>query len=442
MSDRLLIRGATILTMTPSFDTVEGDVLVEDGRITAVGRIGVVPASTSIVEAHGDYLLPGFIQTHVHLCQTLFRGYADDLALLDWLRSRVWPLEAAHSPRSLGAAARLAAAELIQGGTTTVLTMETVHDTDAVFEALEPTGLRAIVGKCMMDADEAVPARLRERTQASLDESLALAKRWHGRANGRLRAALAPRFAVSCSRDLLEAVAHAARDQSLLVHTHASENRDEVALVRERTGLRNIEYLASVGLAAPHVCVAHCVWLDEHEQALLARHDMRVLHCPGSNLKLGSGLAPVDELRRLGVSVSLGADGAACNNHLDMFQEMRLAATIQAVRRGPGALTARDALAMATREGARALGLLDEVGTVEAGKRADLVLVRRGQVHTAPDPDPYATLVYASRASDVRAVWVDGAPLVSEGQPTRWDPAALAAEATSESRALAARAGI
>jgi cytosine/adenosine deaminase-related metal-dependent hydrolase len=188
----LLIRHARILTMNDAFAIVEGDVLVRDGRIEAVGQVPTPPDNTVTLDAGGDYLLPGFVQTHVHLCQTLFRGYADDRPLLDWLRARIWPMEAAHTPASLAAAAALAASELLQGGTTSVLTMETVHDTDAVFEALEPTGLRAVVGKCMMDADASVPTRLLERTRASIDESLALAARWHGRADGRLRAALSP----------------------------------------------------------------------------------------------------------------------------------------------------------------------------------------------------------------------------------------------------------
>jgi 5-methylthioadenosine/S-adenosylhomocysteine deaminase len=437
----LLIRNATILTMNHAFDIVEGDVLISEGRVAAMGVVEPPPLGPTI-DAGGDYLLPGFVQTHIHLCQTLFRGYADDMALLDWLRTRIWPMEAAHTPRSLAAAASLAAAELVQGGTTAVLTMETVHDTDAVFEALEPTGLRAVVGKCMMDADDAVPARLREQTHASIDESLALAARWHGGGQGRLRAAFAPRFAVSCSRELLDEVGRLSRERSLLVHSHASENRDEIALVRQRTGLGNIEYFAATGLTAPHVCLAHCVWVDDREQALLSEGDVKVLHCPGSNLKLGSGLAPVAEMRRRGISVSLGADGAACNNHLDMFQEMRLAATLQAVRSGPGALTARDTLAMATREGARALGLDEEIGTIELGKRADLVLIRRGVPHITPDPDPYTTLVYAARPTDVRAVMVDGELLVSEGRPTRWDEAELSARARVEARGLAARAGL
>lgn len=431
----LSIRNATIITMNDAFDLIEGDVVIRGGRIHSIGSSGDAPVDR-VIDARGAYLLPGFIQTHVHLCQTLFRGYADDLALLDWLKTRVWPMEAAHTPRSLAAAAQQAAAELLRSGTTTVLTMETVHDTDAVFEALEPMGLRAVVGKCMMDADDAVPRRLMEDTARSIDESVALAKRWHGRAGGRLRAAFAPRFAVSCSRELLEAVGRLAHEHQLVVHTHASENRDEIALIKSRTGRSNIDYLADTGLTSPHLCLAHCVWVDDREQSLMAERGVKVLHCPGSNLKLGSGLAPVVEMRAKGISVSLGADGAACNNHLDMFEEMRLAAVLQSVRRQPGALTARDAIQMATREGAKALGLQDEIGSIEVGKRADLVLI------DAKGPDPYSTIVYASRGTDVRTTIVDGRVLIDDFAPTSWDFAAITATARHEAAALAARANL
>lgn len=427
--------------MNDALEVGDGDVLVRDGRFVAVGHVPAGERVDRVIEAHGAFLLPGFIQTHVHLCQTLFRGYADDLALLDWLTERVWPMEAAHTPASLAAAARQAASELLLSGTTTVLTMETVHDTDAVFAALEPMGLRAVVGKCMMDADEAVPARLLEKTAQSLDESVAIAGRWHGRANGRLRAALAPRFAVSCSQGLLEAVAALSREHGLLVHTHASENRDEIALIRDRTGRSNIDYLAHTGLTSPRLCLAHCVWVDDREQSVMAEHDVKVLHCPGSNLKLGSGLAPVVEMRAKGLSVSLGADGAACNNHLDMFEEMRLAAVLQSVRKGPGALTARDALWMATREGARALGLERDLGSIETGKRADFLLVDRDRPQFMASHDPYSTLVYSARGGDVRTTVVDGEILVDQFRPVRWDPAEIAAEARREAGQLATRAG-
>ncbi len=440
-SPSLIVRGATIVTMNDAFDVVEGDLLVRDGRLVSVGVLPARERADRIIDAHGAFLVPGLIQTHIHLCQTLFRGYADDLALLDWLKARVWPMEAAHTPASLAAAARQAASELLMSGTTTVLTMETVHDTDAVFEALEPMGLRAVVGKCMMDADDAAPARLIEKTTQSLDESVAIAKRWHGRANGRLRAAFAPRFAVSCSQALLEAVAALSQEHGFVVHTHASENRDETALIRARTGRSNIDYLAHTGLTSPRLCLAHCVWVDDREQSVMAEHEVKVLHCPGSNLKLGSGLAPVVEMRAKGISVSLGADGAACNNHLDMFEEMRLAAVLQSVRKGPGSLTARDALWMATREGARAIGLERELGSIEVGKRADFLLVDRDRPQFMASHDPYSTLVYSARGSDVRTTVVDGEVLVDAFRPTRWDPAEIAAAARTEAAALAARAG-
>jgi 5-methylthioadenosine/S-adenosylhomocysteine deaminase len=438
----LLIRGGTILTLNDAFETIEGDVWIQDGRIAAVGTAPPEAIGAPSIEAAGALVLPGFVQTHIHLCQTLFRGLADDLPLLAWLRERIWPLEAAHDPRTLVVSARLAAAELQTGGTTCVLTMETVHDTDAVFEALVPTGMRAVVGKCLMNVGDGTPHRLRQDARAALDESLALHRRWHGTANGRLQAALAPRFALSCSRDLLESAAGAANQHSLLVHTHASEQREEVELVRAQTGLDNVAYLDAVGLATERLCVAHCVWATEAEQVTLAERRAKVLHCPGSNLKLGSGIAPVLEMRARGISVSLGADGAACNNTLDMFNEMRLAAMLQAGRRGPGLLTARDAVWMATREGARALGLESQIGSIEVGKKADVIVVATSGLHQTPGEDPYSDLVYASRPSDVRATVIDGVLVARDGHVVWEDPERVRVAAVEAQRALVRRAGL
>jgi 5-methylthioadenosine/S-adenosylhomocysteine deaminase len=438
----VLIRNGLILTMNDRFELLEGDVSVRDGRIAAVAR-RIDDPHDRIVDARGGYVLPGFVQTHIHLCQTLFRGYADDLPLMDWLRQRVWPMEAAHSPATLRAATRLAALELLTTGTTTVLTMETVHDTDVVFETVAEIGLRATIGKCMMDGAAEVPPRLQERTQASLDDSIALRKRWHGACGGRLGAAFAPRFAVSCSRELLEAVADLSKGNGALVHTHASESLDEIGLVRRISGgLSNIEYFARLRLASPQLCAAHCVWVDEREQAIMAERGVKVMHCPGSNLKLGSGIAPVAAMRERGITVSLGADGAACNNRLDMFEEMRLAAVLQATTGQPGILPARDVLWMATRGGARTLALEDEIGSLETGKRADLIVVDRDGPHLQPGPDPYSTLVYAARGTDVRITMIDGDVLVDDFASTRMDRAEIVAEARAAARELAARAAL
>jgi 5-methylthioadenosine/S-adenosylhomocysteine deaminase len=438
----LLIRNGVIVTMDDQFRIVEGDVSIRDRRIAAIDR-NITDTHDLVIDARGGFVLPGFVQTHIHLCQTLFRGYADDLTLMEWLRKRVWPMEAAHDAASLRAAARLASTELLCSGTTSVLTMETVHDTDVVFEAIVESGMRATIGKCMMDSADEAPARLHESTHGSIDESVALLKRWKGAGDGRVRAAFAPRFAVSCSRELLEAVASLSEDHRSLVHTHASEARDEIAIVKGQSGgLSNLEYFDAVHLASPRLCAAHCVWVDEREQQLLADRDVKVMHCPGSNLKLGSGIAPVPEMRARGITVSLGTDGAACNNRLDMFDEMRTAAVLQAMRLQPGVLTARDVLWMATRAGARTLGLDAEIGSITVGKSGDVIVVDRDRPHLATGPDPYSTLVYAARGTDVRATVVDGELLVDEFTPLRVDRAEVVSEARQAARQLATRAGL
>jgi 5-methylthioadenosine/S-adenosylhomocysteine deaminase len=411
MAGRILIRDATIITLDGANRIFEGSVAIDQGRIVAVEPSGAAGFNTVfdyLIDGRGCALLPGFVQTHIHLCQTLFRGAADDLELIDWLKQRVWPMEAAHTPESLYASARLGIAELIKGGTTCALTMETVNHTDSVFRAVEEAGFRATVGKCMMDQGNGVPAALNEETEDSIAESLELLERWNGRADGRIRYCFAPRFAVSCTRELLERVARLSRELGVMVHTHASENRDEIAMVERATGKRNIEYLRDVGLTAPHVVLAHCVHLDDAEMEILRSTGAHVAHCPSSNLKLASGIARVAELLDRGVSVSLGADGAPCNNRLNMFTEMRTAALLQKVLHGSRALPAETALRMATINGAKALGLADQIGSVEVGKRADLQLINLNRLHTTPHPDPISTIVYAAEACDVEAVIIDG----------------------------------
>ena len=435
MDESVLIKGATVITLDPENRIFEGDLLIQEGHIRQMGA--ALPTSGGeVIDARGCALLPGFVQTHVHLCQTLFRGAADDLALIDWLKERIWPMEAAHTRSSVYASARLGIAELIRGGTTCALTMETVHHTEAVFEAVEESGFRATVGKCMMDRTEGVPEGLHEDTDESLEESLALLERWHGSAQGRIRYCFAPRFTLSCTRALLESVAHLARERGVLVHTHASENRDEIRMVERDTGRRNIEYLNDVGLASANAVFAHCVWVDENEIEILSRTKTSVAHCPSSNLKLGSGIAPVPYMMERGITVSLGADGAPCNNRLDMFTEMRTAALIQKALHGPETLTALTVLRMATIDGARAIGLGDEIGSIEAGKRADLTLVNLDRLHTTPRFDTVSTLVYAACASDVETVIIDGRIIMRDGRLATLDEEKVIQNARDEASRL------
>jgi len=436
----ILIENGTLVTMDTRDSIVHGDILIADGRIAEIGGTG--HTADTVIDATDCAVIPGFVQTHIHLCQTLFRGAADDLALIDWLKQRVWPMEAAHSVESVAASARLGIAELIKGGTTCALTMETVNHTAEVFKIVEGTGFRATGGKCMMDKGDEVPAALQEETGNSIDESIALLEAWHGAGDGRIRYCFAPRFAISCTRELLQKVASLARARGVMVHTHASENRTECELVQAESGLRNIAYLDSVGLTGRHVALAHCVHLSVDEIETLKSTGTNVVHCPSSNLKLGSGIAPVAKLLEQGISVSLGADGAACNNRLDMFTEMRTAALLQKVLHGPEVLPARRVLRMATIDGARALGLDADVGSLAPGKRADLAVVRLGRLHTTPATDVVSALVYSAEADDVDTVIIDGRLVMRDRNLLTIDEPETIAAANSEAQKLLARAGV
>jgi 5-methylthioadenosine/S-adenosylhomocysteine deaminase len=438
MSETILIKGGTIVTMDEKNSIVRGDVLIRDGRIAEVGRID--SDADTIIEAAGCAVLPGFVQTHIHLCQTLFRGSADDLALIDWLKQRVWPMEAAHTAASIRASARLGIAELVKGGTTCALTMETVRHTEEVLRVVDETGFRATVGKCMMDKGEEVPAGLLEKTRESIRESVALIEKWHGAAGGRVRCCFAPRFAVSCTQELLQEVAELSRTHQVMIHTHASENRKECELVEAESGRRNVAYLDSLGISGGHVLLAHCVHLDTEEMETLARTKTNVAHCPSSNLKLGSGLARVAEMLARRIPVSLGADGAACNNRLDMFTEMRTAALLQKLAHGPEVLPAGRVLRMATIDGARALGLEKEIGSLEAGKRADAIVVSLDQLHSSPRRDIVSALVYSAVASDVRATVIDGQVLMRDAELLTMNEAGVIEEANREAKSLTERA--
>src|SRR2546423_10309055 len=426
MIQSILIRNGTVVTMDSQNSIVRGDVLIRDGRIAEIDE-RINAEADEVVDARGCAVLPGFVQTHIHLCQTLFRGAADDLPLIDWLKKRVWPMEAAHSAKSIRASAQLGIAELIKGGTTCALTMETVRHTEEVLRAVEESGFRANVGKCMMDKGDDVPAALREETRISIDESLRLIDKWNGAANGRIRCCFAPRFAISCTRELLSGVSTLAKQHGVTIHTHASENRNECEIVERETGDRNIDYLNSLGIVGPHVVLAHCIHLDNTEMETLASTKTNVAHCPSSNLKLGSGIARVTEMLARGIPVSLGADGAACNNRLDMFTEMRTAALLQKALHGPEVLPAARALRMATIDGAQAMGLGKEIGSIEPGKRADLIVVDVSELHAAPTGDVVSALVYSAQASDVRATIIDGQVVMRDRELlTLHEPAVLA----------------
>jgi len=424
----LHVRGGIVVPMVRDRDWFQGDILVRGGRIIEVIRGPAVGVdATEVIDADDDLVLPGLIQGHVHVVQSLLRHQADGLELLDWLRHRTWPYEASLDGDGVEVAAELGIAELLTGGTTTALDFGTTRHHDRVFVAAERMGIRLCSGKTHMDIGDDVPRGLLEDTDRSLEDAVELGEKWHSAAGGRLRYAVAPRFALSCSRRLLEGCAELARSRGWLLQSHAAENRAEVAAVRELTGRSNIGFLDDVGLTGSDVVLAHGVHLDPEEMSILARTGTRVCHCPGANLKLASGIADLPGLWAAGVVVALGADGPPCNNRLSVFNEMSLAGSIHGLRHGPTAVDPWAVLAMATREGAQALHLASELGTLEPGKAADLVVLGGHHWSLLPDGDPASRVVYGGSALQVRHVAVAGKLLVCDGALTTVDEPELVA---------------
>lgn len=414
---KYLIRNSTLLPMLKDGESLRQDLLIEDGYIKEIGKIESVNSATTI-DATDCFTLPGFIQGHIHLVQTLLRHQADDLELLDWLKERTWPFEAAMSGDAVEASSLLGASELLLGGTTTICDYGTTHNHERVMRVVEKSGLRYVGGKTQMDQGEGVPKNLLEKTDASLREVYDLGKKWHKSQGGRIQYAVTPRFAVSCSENLLRESVKMARENGWYLQTHSSENKGEIDLVEKITGKRNILYLHDMGFSGPDTILAHCVHVSEKEMSILSETKTRVCHCPGSNLKLASGIADIPEMLKRNIPVMLGADGAPCNNRLSIFTEMSLAATLHKVKYGPRAMPAWQVLKMATIDGAKALRLDKEIGTLEVGKKADIVVISRKSLSMNPDGDPASQIVYGASPSDVLHVFVDGKKLVSGSKLT------------------------
>ncbi len=423
---RLLVEGGTLLGLTTKEDVHPGtDLYAEGGTIRVVGEEAAERASipgepVERIDAKGKWVLPGFVQAHIHLCQTLLRNGPEELELLPWLERHVWPGEAAHDVETMSVSGRLGLAECLSSGVTAVLDMGTVRHTDALFRVAARAGIRYTGGNVLMDDPETTPVNLRARAAEGLAETERLRSYWQGRDRGRLRVAVQPRFVVTCTEKLLRTAAEYAEEKDLVVHTHASENRTEIDLVRARTGSGNMTYLERVGLLTDRTCLAHAVHLEDGDFQRLAEHRTSVVHCPSSNLKLSSGICSVTELQAAGVRVALGSDGAACNDHLDPFREMRLAAFLPRSRTPPGFLSAFAALRMATWEGAHALGLPGEEGLVPGG-RADLALLDPDVGWSLPhdwSPAPYGSIVYSMGRENVFATVVDGVVRYRASDPT------------------------
>lgn len=399
----------------------KGDILINNDKIEKIsGEIIEKDPDTKIIDGNGLVAMPGFIQPHVHLCQTLFRGTADDLELLDWLKLKIWPLEGAHDGESIAWSAKLGLAELIKGGTTSIVDMETVHYTDDAIKQIYDSGIRAITGKVMMDYGDDVPKSLMETKQESINQSLELLKKWNGKDGGRIEYAFTPRFAVSCSDELLSEVSVLSKEYGVKVHTHASENRGEIAFVEKDRCMRNIMYFDKLGLLNENLIIAHCIWLDEIEMTKLQKSKAKVVTCPSSNSKLASGVAKVPEMIAMGIDVGIAADGAPCNNNLDMFCEMKLSSLLQKLRLGPKAMDCKQVLYTATMGGAKVMGKEKEIGSLEEGKKADIILLNLNNIHNSPsyNVDVESQIVFSASTTDVVTTIVNGKILMENRKLT------------------------
>ena len=433
-----LIQNATVITMNDQGTVIpRGDVLVQDQHIIAVGpdlATDHLPEKPILTDGSGMWVVPGFVQPHVHLCQTLFKGLAEDFSLLDWLRNRIWPLEAGHTESSMEASAKLGIYELLAGGTTTIMDMGTVRHTDVLFETCGRLGIRATIGKAMMERGKGMPPALRETPELCLRTAVELADRYHDTADDRLKYCFYPRFLLSVGEGLLKETVAEARARKCRLTTHASENPEEALAVVEQTKMESVRFLEKCGFLGPDVVLAHAIHLTAGEFNLLKDSGTHVVHCPSSNAKLASGTAKVVEMLKGGINVGLASDGAPCNNNHCMFTEMRLAAHMQNLRsQQPGSLPAMQAVYMATRGGAAAMGLSAEIGSIEAGKKADMVMLNPCRHHSfGPFTDPYTRLVYSMDARNVVSTWVDGKRLYHKGHLRGVGEASLMHEAGQE----------
>lgn len=435
----ILIQNGMLVTMNPSREVFTGDLLVDGKKIQKIGKnlSAHVPKSTQVIDATNKFVVPGLVQAHVHLCQILFRGEADDLALLDWLEKKIWPMEHAHSEDSIRASARLGLLEMQKYGTTTILDMGTVQHADALLETVIESGMRYWGGKCLMDAKD-LSGPLYEETSISLRETERLISAWKNRSE-LVNYALCPRFVVSCTQPLLEACASLQKQHDCLVHTHASENLDEIALVQKLTGLGNIEYLNKIDLLNSKSVIVHGVHMSDQDVALMAKQNAPLVHCPTSNLKLASGIAPIDLYLKKGLTIGLGCDGAPCNNTMDPFIEMKLCALLQKPRFGPTALPAKIAFELATLGGAKVLNQASCIGSLEAGKLADIVLVDRTHPSVCTVDDPYSALVYSCTGRDVTDVFINGRQIISNRAHVFWNEEEIAQSAQAEKKKLLER---
>ena len=414
MNNTILIKNALILNPN-NFENKKQSLLIKDDLIAEIAETIDEGNVDKIIDAEGKILLPGLINTHTHLSMTLFRGLADDLSLDSWLNDHIWPMEANLNGDYCYIGALLGAVELIKSGTTTFSDM--YFYMEDVARAVEDAGIRAVLSYGMIDFGDA------EKREAEIEENLQLFKSCNGMADGRIKVFFGPHSPYTASEDLLIKVRELADEYNMGIHIHVSETEKEINDSLDEKGLRPFEYLEKIGFLGPDVVAAHCVWLSDEEIKIIKKHDVKVSHNPCSNMKLASGIAPVSKLIENDICVSIGTDGASSNNNLDLIEELKTASLLQKVSTlDPKVLTSDESITMATIKGAEALGLENEIGSIEVGKKADIILIDTNSANMVPDSSSLSSnVIYSANGSNVDTTICNGKILMENKKLTVLD---------------------
>lgn len=411
----ILIKNAIILNPGEN-DCLKttSSLLIKDDIIAEIGD-NITEKADKVIDGEGKILMPGLINTHTHLSMTLFRGLADDLSLDTWLNDYIWPVEAHLNGYYCYIGALLGAVELIKSGTTTFSDM--YFYMEDVARAVDESGLRAVLSYGMIDfADE-------EKRRAEIAANVDLFKNCNNAAEGRIKVFFGPHAPYTASKELLDEVRDLASKFNTGIHIHVAETQKEVEDILEQTGKRPFEYLDDIGFLGPNVVAAHAVWLSEEEIDIIMDREVKISHNPCSNMKLASGISPVANMLSHDICVSIGTDGASSNNNLDLIEEMKTASLLQKVATlDPKVLTSEETLAMATINGARTLGLENEIGSIEVGKKADLILIDTDEANMTPDSSCISSnVVYAAKGSNVDTTICNGKILMENRKLTTLD---------------------
>jgi len=425
----ILIKNATIITQNNHRDVFKGSLFIEDECITEISKEPMSVEADIEIDASGQVAIPGLINTHTHLPMTLLRGYGDDMVLSEWLQTRIWPVEAKLSSSSVKVGAQLGLLEMMKSGTTTFFDMYFFED--IIAQTVKDLGLRAVLGFAFID--HGTPQYPAEELFPQAERFI---KEWNR--DDRITPGLAPHGTYTCGPETLQKVRKLADQYHIPIQIHCAETRDEIYDVKEKYGKRPIEQLTEYGLLAEDVVLAHCGWITKNEIREMQRSNVNVSHCPVSNMKIATGgFAPVPEMIDASVCVSLGTDGAASNNTLDMFETMKFTALLHKQHRwDPKVVPAQTVLDFATIHGAKALGLQDTLGSLEEGKLADVVLVDFNRPRLTPCHDPISHLVYAANGSDVRTTIVHGKPVVLNNEIQSIDEQQVLTEAREQAKVL------